>query len=148
MRHGGSMFKRLNRNTCCALGIVAVVAVGALVTNAGARDGRYGYARDATAFDGPRSVVIQSDSGPCEGSFRYGVEIVDGAVTYQGTPYSRVMPNGTVRVRLSMGDQHAEGVGRLSRGAGSGVWRGVGQSGMCTGRWFAQRRDETFGAGR
>ncbi len=140
---------KFNLYTCRAVEVALMIALSVSVANARGRDMRRAYVPVDTAFDGRWSVLIQSGSGPCEGSYRYGVEIVDGAVTYQGTPYGRVARNGSVRVRLSMGDQHAEGVGRLSRAVGSGVWRGVGQGGMCTGRWFAQRRSgETYGFGR
>jgi hypothetical protein len=122
--------------------------MSATVADARSRTSRQDHATAQAAFDGPWSVMIQSESGPCSGAYRYGVEIVDGAVTHEGTPYGRVTANGSVRVRLTLGDQHAEGVGRLSGGVGSGVWRGVGQSGSCAGRWFAERREGTYGAGR
>ncbi len=150
MMHKSPMFKSFDRNACRALEIALVVALAASVADAQPRYyGRDSYLRGGRAFDGEWSVLIQPERGPCGGgSYRYGVDIVNGAVIYQGTPYGRVAPNGNVQVRLSLGDQHAEGVGRLSRVAGSGIWRGASPSGVCTGRWFAQRRDETLGAGR
>lgn len=149
MRHNGMMSKLFAQNICRVVGILLVVAATTAAADARSASSRhYSRAPDDSAFDGPWSVLIQAESGPCSGSYRYGVDIVDGAVTFEGTPYGRVAPNGRVRVRLSLGDQNAEGVGRLSRGAGAGVWRGVGESGMCTGRWFAERRSGTTGAGR
>jgi len=148
MSYEGSSSRWSRRASVCALGVMVAATLAASAADARSPSSRQNRPVDETAFDGAWSVVIQADNGPCGGSYRYGVEIVDGTVTYQGTPYGRVAPNGSVRVRMEVGDQHAEGVGRLARGAGSGVWRGVGQSGMCTGRWVAERREGTYGAGR
>jgi hypothetical protein len=52
----------------------------------------------------------------------------------------RVANNGAVQVSVSAGDQRAIGSGRLSRVRGSGVWRGQGPTGTCSGRWIAERR--------
>ena len=132
----GSSRARVGRRIFGLVPIVLALAASVSAADARSRHPRQEVARDETAFDGPWSVLIQAESGPCAGSYRYGLQIVDGTVTYEGTPYGRVAPNGSVRVQLSLGDQHAEGVGRLTRGGGSGVWRGVGQSGSCTGRWW------------
>lgn len=148
MKHQGPTYGWSGKNLRRVVPLALALAVSVSVADARSRDSRGDYARRQAAFDGAWSVLIQSETGPCAGTYRYGVEIVDGAVTHEGTPYGRVAPNGNVRVRLSLGDQQAEGVGRLSRGVGSGVWRGVGQSGPCTGRWFAERREGTYGAGR
>jgi hypothetical protein len=94
------------------------------------------------AYDGSWSVLIITQSGPCERAYRYGVQISngrvfggDGSANLQG----RVAQNGAVRVSVSAGDQRADGSGRLSRDRGSGLWQGQGSSGTCTGRWEAQR---------
>ena len=93
------------------------------------------------AFDGDWSVAIITHSGACDPSYRFGVEIIDGHVVYEGRPAGEVSPNGAVRVNISQGDQQAAGQGRLSRNYGSGVWRGYGSAGTCAGVWQAQRRD-------
>jgi hypothetical protein len=132
----------------CALGVIVAATLAASAADARSPSSRQGRVVDETAFDGAWSVLIQANGGQCSGTYRYGVDIVDGTVTYQGTPYGRVAPNGSVRVRMDVGGQQADGIGRLARGAGSGVWRGVGQTGSCTGRWVAERRAGTYGAGR
>jgi len=108
----------------------------------GARDAR---AQQRTvspaAFDGDWSVAIITHNGACDPSYRFGVEILDGHVVYEGRAAGQVSPNGAVRVNISQGDQQANGQGRLSRNHGTGVWRGNGSAGACAGTWQAQRRD-------
>ena len=93
------------------------------------------------AFDGDWSVAINTQSGACEPSYRFAVEIIDGHVVYEGQPAGRVSPNGGVSVNISQGGQRAAGQGRLSRNQGTGVWRGYGSAGTCAGTWQARRRD-------
>ncbi len=125
-----------------AIGVAAAAADGA-----SAADARSRYAADqrymayGSAFDGRWSVVIETERGACDRSYRFGIDVVNGAVTYDGSPYGRVTPKGAVRISLSMGDQHAEGGGRLSLTSGRGAWRGFGSAGACSGHWVAERRD-------
>ncbi len=119
------------------LGVLATVLAATSVADAGPR--QQAKSARGPAFDGPWSIVIQSERGACD-SYRVGVDIVNGAVTYDGTAYGRVSANGAVRVAGSMGDQKAEGNGRLSRAAGQGVWRAISKLGPCSGRWTAERR--------
>jgi hypothetical protein len=93
------------------------------------------------AFDGDWSVAINTQSGACEPSYRFAVEIINGHVVYEGNPAGRVSPNGGVSVNISQGGQQAAGQGRLSRNQGTGVWRGYGSAGTCAGTWQARRRD-------
>src|ERR1700689_1756387 len=89
-----------------------------------------GAAIARTIFDGTWSVLIVTNSGGCDRAYRYGIQISNGNVVYDGGgPISlqgRVAPNGAVRVSVSAGGQHADGSGRLSRDRGSGGWRGQG----------------------
>jgi hypothetical protein len=93
------------------------------------------------AFDGDWSVAINTQSGACDPSYRFAVEIIDGHVVYEGQPAGRVSPGGGVWVNISQGGQQAAGQGRLSRNYGTGVWRGYGSAGTCAGTWQAVRRD-------
>lgn len=97
-----------------------------------------------TSYDGSWSVVISTRSGSCDPEFRLGIEIVDGAVIYQGGAGANVQgsvaPNGGVWVSVASGGQRADGQGRLSRNAGSGTWQGQGMAGSCAGVWHAARR--------
>ena len=95
-------------------------------------------------FDGQWSVLIVTNSGPCDRAYRYGLSIHNGAVVYEGSASvnvaGRVANNGIVRVRVWSGQQGASGSGRLSRTDGSGTWRGTGSMGTCSGVWSAERR--------
>lgn len=96
-----------------------------------------------TIYDGAWSVLIITKSGSCDPSYRYGVQINDGVVVYDGTApitlQGRVTPKGAVRVIVQAGSQWADGSGRLTRNQGGGVWRGKGTSSACTGVWQAER---------
>ena len=97
-----------------------------------------------TNYDGNWSVLIVTESGPCDRAYRYGISIRNGAVVYEGsapvTLGGQVANNGAVRVRVSAGSQSASGAGRLSRNSGGGTWSGSGSSGTCSGTWSAERR--------
>jgi hypothetical protein len=115
----------------------------ALLVAATAAAGSAGVASAATPYDGRWSVVIQTTRGNCDQAYRYGLNIVNGNVTYDGNGgfdvRGRVAGNGAVRVRVSSGRSYADGSGHLARTSGSGVWKGVG-NGVCSGRWLAERR--------
>jgi hypothetical protein len=97
-----------------------------------------------TSYDGSWSVLIITDNGACDRAYRYGIQISNGhllsgvgeSVNLQG----RVAHDGAIRVTVSSGNNRADGVGRLSSGQGSGLWRGQGSAGACAGRWKAERR--------
>lgn len=98
---------------------------------------------DAASFDGPWSVVVITKSGPCDQSYRYGVMIRGGSVSYLGggavNVSGRVSSSGRVSVNVSTGGQSAAGSGRLSSSHGGGTWRGQGAQGSCSGVWSATR---------
>jgi hypothetical protein len=117
-------------------GFALLVAAAAAVSAADA-------ASAATLYDGRWSVVIQTTRGNCDQAYRYGLAIINGNVTYDGSGgfdvRGRVGAGGAVHVRVSSGKSYADGSGRLSRSSGSGVWRGVG-NGVCSGNWVAEKR--------
>ena len=98
---------------------------------------------EAASFDGPWSVVVTTKNGPCDQSYRYGVMIRGGSVSYLGggavSVSGRVTPSGHVNVTVSAGGQSANGSGRLSSGRGGGTWRGQGPQGACSGVWSASQ---------
>ena len=96
-------------------------------------------AASPAAFDGSWSVAINTHSGACDPHYRFGVQIINGNVVYEGRPAGRVSSNGGVWVNVSSGGQQAAGQGRLSRSSGTGVWRGSGSAGNCAGTWQAGR---------
>jgi hypothetical protein len=101
-------------------------------------------AQARTAYDGTWSVLIVTETGICDRAYRYGVEIHNGAVRYQGGGpidlVGRVAQNGSVRVSVTSGSQYAHGSGRMSRNAGRGRWSGRSNTGACSGYWTAERR--------
>jgi hypothetical protein len=98
----------------------------------------------SSAFDGDWSVLISTQAGPCDRSYRYGVRIANGDVYYDGggpvDVQGHVFSNGIVRVSVDGMGQHADGQGRLARGLGNGTWQGGGSLGSCAGVWQAERR--------
>jgi hypothetical protein len=114
--------------------VMALVCIATTATVAPAR----------TPFDGPWSVTIVTQRGSCQPSYRAGVQIVNGFVTYSGSGgvsmSGRVSPNGTVRVVVSAQGASANGAGRLSRSTGRGNWVGRSGSEACAGYWVAERR--------
>jgi hypothetical protein len=95
-------------------------------------------------YDGGWSVVIATQSGSCDREYRFGMQISNGDVFYDGQGRAnlqgRVSRNGNVWVSVSGQGQRANGQGRLSRNAGTGTWRGEGSGGACAGIWQAVRR--------
>jgi hypothetical protein len=93
-----------------------------------------------TNFDGKWSVVIITDKGSCDRSYRYPVRISDGSVGYGGegsfNVSGRVAANGSINVTVSRGEKRANGSGKLAGDFGSGSWSG----GECSGTWQAERR--------
>jgi hypothetical protein len=97
-------------------------------------------AQAKTNFDGSWSVVIITEKGSCDRSYRYPVKINDGTVGYAGEASfdvsGKVGPNGKVTVSVSRGDRKASGSGQLTATSGGGSWTG----GECSGTWQAERR--------
>jgi hypothetical protein len=97
-------------------------------------------AQAKTNFDGNWSVVIVTEKGTCDRSYRYPVRISDGSVGYAGQASfnvsGKVAPNGKVNVTVSRGQQRANGSGQLTANGGGGSWSG----GECSGTWQAERR--------
>jgi hypothetical protein len=105
---------------------------------------RRGPERATDAYDGNWSVVISTQSGPCDPSYRFGVQIINGNIVYEGggvgNAQGKVAPNGAVWVHVAAAGNQAAGEGRLSRDVGAGTWRGQGPGGTCAGSWQAARR--------
>ena len=121
-------------NTTSTILLAATVAA-AILTQAT-------YVRAATKFDGNWSLVVYTRSGPCDASYRFAGQIVNGAVVYGGggvQVYGRVRPNGAASLRVSSGSAYAVGSGHLTATHGAGSWYGVASGGRCSGSWVATR---------
>ena len=127
------------RGIVLGAGLGAVLGLTGLAATAGTASAR-------TIYDGAWSVLILTKNGSCDPSYRYGVQIDNGMVTYLGggliTMQGRVTPKGAVRVLVSAGSQYADGIGKLTRNRGGGVWMGQGTSSACSGTWLAERRPD------
>jgi hypothetical protein len=102
--------------------------------------------RAQTNFDGSWSILIITDQGECDRAYRYGIRIVRGQIIYDGeagvTFTGQVERNGRVTAAVQRGQQSATASGRLSSGSGTGAgtWKGLSSTGVCSGRWEAERR--------
>jgi hypothetical protein len=98
-----------------------------------------------SSFDGRWSVVIITDAGTCDRSYRYGLVVSRGRIYYEGDSSvivsGGVDPRGRVSVSLRYGQSAARSSGRLSRSEGEGRWQGASSGSRCWGRWVAERRD-------
>jgi hypothetical protein len=133
-----SVVRSIALKALTTIGVLAAVIAATSVADARTRHLDHQGLR-GPAFNGPWSILIETERGACD-SYRIGVDILNGAVTYDGTAYGRVSATGTVRIAGAMGDQQAQGTGRLSRASGRGVWRAASKLGPCSGRWTAERR--------
>jgi hypothetical protein len=82
------------------------------------------------SYDGIWSVVIVTNQGLCDPSYRYPIRISKGALVNAG--------NGAVIVNVAAGDKTATGTGQLAGKTGGGSWSGG--NGACSGIWQAERR--------
>jgi len=98
-----------------------------------------------SGFDGRWSVVIITDAGTCDRSYRYGLVVSHGRIYYEGDSSviisGGVDPRGRLSVSLRYGQSAAQGSGRLSSTDGEGRWQGASSGSRCSGRWLAERRD-------
>jgi hypothetical protein len=118
---------------------------GLLVVSALASAAAFAALRPAEAvpsYDGVWSVVIVTQQGLCDPSYRYPIRITKGALGNAGTAQvsisGKVEKNGAVVVYVSAGDKTATGTGRLAGKVGGGSWSGG--NGICSGTWQAERR--------
>jgi hypothetical protein len=122
-----------SNGTRAALALIAVSFAGALSAAA--------PAAATPNYDGLWSVVIMTEKGTCDRSYRYPVRISNGAVQNDGPSLisvsGKVGGNGAVTVMVSGGDKSATGTGKLTGKVGGGQWSGAG----CGGHWEAERRN-------
>src|SRR5882757_2984433 len=118
---------------------------GLLVVSALASAAAFVALRPAEAvpsYDGVWSVVILTQQGLCDPSYRYPIRISKGTLGNAGNAQvsisGKVEKNGAVVVYVSAGDKMATGTGRLAGKVGGGSWSGG--NGICSGTWQAERR--------
>lgn len=94
-------------------------------------------------FDGTWTVLISTETGPCDRTYNYAVAIEGGRVQQASasggaTISGQISPDGNIGLGLRSGPATADASGRLRSGKGSGTWT-LAMLG-CSGRWTAHKR--------
>ena len=94
-----------------------------------------------SAYDGSWDLVFVTQSGACDPSYNFTVNVSDGVVTHPNLVRFKgyVARSGSVRASVTVQDKFASGTGRLFATTGRGKWSGSAGSARCTGYWTAQR---------
>jgi hypothetical protein len=94
-----------------------------------------------SAYDGSWDLAFVTQTGSCDPSYNFTVNITDGIVTHPNLVRFRgyVAKSGSVRASVTVQDKFAAGTGRLFGTSGRGKWSGREGSGRCSGYWTAQR---------
>jgi hypothetical protein len=92
-------------------------------------------------FDGTWNITFVTQRGPCDPSYNFTVDIINGNVSHPNilTFRGRVAASGAVQASVRVGEKVASGSGRLSELSGRGVWSGRAGQSRCSGSWVAQR---------
>jgi hypothetical protein len=102
-----------------------------------------GSASAQQRFDGAWSVLVVTEKGVCDRSYRFPVKIQNGRVSYDGAEEidatGAVGSNGAIKGSLGRGAAQATVTGRLAAESGAGAWTGSGSL-SCSGQWTAERR--------
>ncbi|MCC8963850.1 hypothetical protein H8A95_16400 [Bradyrhizobium sp. Pear76] len=94
-----------------------------------------------SAYDGSWDLLFVTQSGDCDPSYNFTVNVFNGVVTHPNLVKFRghVARSGAVRASVTVHEKYAAGTGRLSNTTGRGTWRGHSGSAQCLGYWTAQR---------
>ncbi|MDQ8700735.1 hypothetical protein [Hyphomicrobium sp. LHD-15] len=100
----------------------------------------------AAKFDGSWSMVAVTTRGHC-GTIPMGLGIKGGRIYATGGSFAfyairlggRVSATGNARINAVAGPRTANGTGRFRHTEASGMWKGRGPSGLCSGTWSANR---------
>ncbi len=118
-----------------------LLAIAATPSDAASRK-HHTYAR-SSGYDGLWTVLIHTQAGPCDPTYRYPARIVHGLVRQADNDFNYqisggVVSSGAIAVTVSKGGQSATGYGRLHGRSGGGRWSAGGNT--CYGTWSAARR--------
>jgi hypothetical protein len=111
-----------------------MVAAVCLVVSASATHAR-------SAYDGSWDLAFVTQSGACDPSYNFTVNINDGIVTHPNLVRFKgyVANSGAVRASVTVQDKFASGTGKLFGTSGRGKWSGRAGNSRCAGYWTAQR---------
>ena len=93
------------------------------------------------AYDGSWDLVFVTQTGGCDPTYNFTVNVSNGFVTHPNLVKFRgyVAKSGAVRASVTVHDKYASGSGRLSSTSGRGAWRGYAGTARCSGYWTAHR---------
>ena len=94
-----------------------------------------------SAYDGSWDLAFVTQTGACDRSYNFTVNVSDGVVTHPNLVKFKgsVAKSGSVRASVTVHDKFASGTGRLFENSGRGKWSGRAGSARCSGYWTAQR---------
>ena len=94
-----------------------------------------------SAYDGSWDLVFVTQSGSCDPTYNFTVNVSDGIVTHPNLVRFKgyVAKSGSVRASVTVQDKFASGTGRFIGTSGRGKWSGRAGSARCSGYWTAQR---------
>ena len=98
-------------------------------------------AQARSAYDGSWDLVFVTQSGACDPSYNFTVNVSDGIVSHPNLVKFRgyVARSGAVHASVAVHDKYASGSGKLAGTTGHGRWSGRAGSSPCSGHWTAQR---------
>lgn len=116
------------------LPIAAAIACASTLLFAANADAR-------TSYDGMWNLAFITQSGPCDPTYDFPVNISNGVITQPNLVRFRgnVTARGVVHASVAVQEKFASGSGRLAGASGRGTWSGHAGNARCTGYWTAQR---------
>jgi hypothetical protein len=114
--------------------LIAMLASCALLLPAATAEAR-------SPFDGQWSITFITQSGDCNPTYNYSINIENGAITSPNVETFRgnVTSAGAVRASVAVQDKRALGSGKLTGVRGRGTWSGYSGNQRCGGSWAAER---------
>jgi hypothetical protein len=94
-----------------------------------------------SAYDGSWDLAFVTQTGTCDPSYNFTVNVSDGIVTHPNLVKFRgyVTKSGSVHASVTVHDKFASGTGRFFGTSGRGKWSGRARGARCSGYWTAQR---------
>ena len=88
-----------------------------------------------TSYDGSWNITFVTQSGDCNPTYNYAVNIENGVITSPNvaTFSGNVTTSGAVRASVSVQEKRASGSGKLGRASGRGTWTGYSGDQRCAG---------------
>jgi hypothetical protein len=116
-----------------------ILVVTTCAVTIGSADAR--SSRRATNYNGPWHLSFATQSGACDPTYDFDVNVANGVITHPNLVrfHGTVAAGGAVRASVTVQDKYASGAGRLTGARGRGTWKGRSGTSICSGYWTAQR---------